>query len=149
MEKVDSVTPLHFEFRAIDDLDALKDAVVAHQESHLRRYPMQWLSLAMLYFEIKTCLDELIVNIFKHGYPDKHVAPLVTVKIHGDERELVVQVTDNAKPFDLTRHVAKSDHVGDETVVLGIGLIRKLVDDIEYTPLANGNQVTLRKRTME
>ncbi len=145
---VDRVTPLSFEFKTIDDIDALKDAVVTHQESHLRRYPMQWLSLTMLYFEIKTCLDELLGNIFKHGYPDKHAAPLVTVKIHGDERELVVQVIDNAKPFDLTRHIVKKDHK-DEEVVLGIELIRKLVDDIEYTPLPNGNQVTLRKRTVD
>ena len=137
---------MSFALHSVEDLNALRDALVCYEEAHLRRCNMRWVSFIAVYFDIKTCIDELIANIFKHGYQELSVKPHVVVNVQGDNEGVTVEVSDNAKPFDITAHPIAP---GQE-VVLGIGLIRKLVDKVEHQVLAHGgNRVTIYKRAAD
>ena len=104
------------------------------------------MNFVVVYFDLKTCLDELIANIFKHGYCELSVAPQVAVKVQGDNEGVSMEVSDNAQPFDINAHPIDPN----QEIVLGIGLIRKLVDRIEYQALAQrGNRVTIYKRAAD
>lgn len=137
---------MSFTLHSVEGLDALREALVDYEEAHLRRCDMRWVSFIAVYFDLKTCLDELIANIFKHGYQELSVEPQVVVNVQGDNEGVTVEISDNAKPFDITAH-----HVApDQEVVLGIGLIRKLVDQVDHQALVNGgNRVTIYKRATD
>ena len=125
----------------VDDLDSFKEELVAYQESHLQRYPDRWFGLVIIYLDLKTCLDELIANIFKHGYPDRQLRPQVVIVVRGSIDCLEIEITDNAIPFD------SSSSNNQQQPLLGLDLIRKLTDRLDYQRLANGNRVTLFKQT--
>lgn len=137
---------LSFTLRSIKDLDALKHKLVDYQKEHLRLCAMRWINFVVVYFDLKTCLDELIANIFKHGYRELPVAPQVVVKVQGNNEGVSIEISDNAQPFDINAHPIATD----QEIVLGIGLIRKLVDQIEHQTLAHGgNRVTIYKRAAD
>ena len=137
---------MSFALHSLEELDALRDALVDYEEAHLRRCNVRWVSFIAVYFDIKTCLDELIANIFKHGYQKLSVKPHVVVKVQGNHEGVTVEVSDNANPFDITAHPIAAN----QEVVLGIGLIRKLVDKVEHQALAQGgNRVTIFRRAAD
>ena len=139
-------THLSFTLRSVEELDALRHALVGYEEKHLRRCGMRWMNFVLVYFDLKTCLDELIANIFRHGYRELPVVPQVVVEVRGDQEGVTVEVSDNATPFDITAHPLATD----QEVVLGIGLIRKLVDRVEHQALADGgNRVTIYRRAAD
>ena len=123
--------------QAIGDLDALKEALVVYEESHLQRCHDRWLELVIVYLDLKSCLDELIDNIFKHGYPDQRITPSVTISVRGLVDRLEIEVTDNAIPFD-------SSSVNGQR---SKGTIHKLADRVDYQRLVAGNRVTFFKQT--
>lgn len=124
--------------QAIDDLDALKEALVTYEESHLQRYPDRWLELVIVYLDLKTCLDELIDNIFKHGYPDQRTTPSVAISVRGYVDSLEIEVTDNAIPFDSSSVNGQRNK--------SLGTVHKLADRVDYQRLATGNRVTFFKQ---
>lgn len=126
---------MNFKMQAIDDLDTLKEQLVSYEESHLQRYPDRWLELVIVYLDLKTCLDELVANIFKHGYPDQLTTPQVVVSVRGLADCLEIEVTDNAVPLD------------SSSLASSLGIIHQLADRVDYQQLTNGNQVTIFKQT--
>lgn len=137
---------MSFTLHSVEDLNAFRDALVNYEEEHLRRCDMRWVSFIAVYFDLKTCLDELLANIFKHGYQELSVKPRIVVSVQGDKEGVTAEVSDNAKPFDITAHPLAPK----QEVVLGIGLIHKLVDKVEHQALADGgNRVTVFKRAAD
>jgi anti-sigma regulatory factor (Ser/Thr protein kinase) len=98
---------------------------------------------------VNLTLEELVSNIFKHGYGDSAEAE-IRVKAVLQGSELNIEVEDTAPPFNLLDHPAPQTGLAlDEKPIggLGVHLVRKLMSEVEYQRDGNRNRVLLRKRT--
>ena len=103
-----------------------------------------------VFFDLKLCLEEWIVNIFKHGYEGIERGPLANIQIDKENSQLIVQIVDNAKPFNPMNTAHQLDVFAnlEERPIGGLGLhlIKELSDSFEYYPLPDGNKVIISKR---
>ena len=92
-------------------------------------------------------IEELVTNCIKYGYEDsaEHV---IEIELKLNARELVLTVTDDGHPFNPlqvpepdTNKPVEDLRVGG----LGIHLLRKMSDRMEYARIDGKNQVTLLK----
>lgn len=98
-------------------------------------------------FAINVSLEELLANTMAYGYGDDHEHEIV-VRIWRDDADLVVEIADDARPFDptvvaspdLTAPLAERPIGG-----LGIQLVRSMMDHMEYRHDGRQNRVRLRK----
>jgi len=92
-------------------------------------------------------IEELVTNCIKYGYDDsaEHIIIFEMKLVAG---ELVLTVTDDGRPFnplelpepDISQAMADRPIGG-----LGIHLLRKMSDRIDYTRTEGKNRLTLRK----
>ncbi len=132
----------HFDLKKVEDFSKFMDA--------LSEYHVYHISNMSSYLDLKTCLEELIMNIFQHGgYDGTKKEPEVKVRLYKDNDEIVAEVTDNAAPFNLltSQHKADTTSSLEERALggLGIHLVKKLSDRLEYIPVEHGNRVVLAK----
>ena len=99
-------------------------------------------------FAINVSLEELLGNTMTYGYTDD-LCHQIAVEIWRDDADLVIDIADDAKPFDPTR-VAPPDlslSLAERPVGgLGIQLVREMMDQVEYRYHGQRNWVRLRKR---
>ncbi|MCX5800743.1 MAG: SpoIIE family protein phosphatase [Candidatus Eisenbacteria bacterium] len=96
---------------------------------------------------MKLAIDEASTNIIKHSYRSKKGSIKVTVVASGSNR-LTISLTDNGESFDLQkvrvpdlrRYVATGRKGG-----LGLFLMNRLMDDVNYNVTPSGNVLTMRK----
>ena len=98
-------------------------------------------------FEVNLGLDELFTNIISYGFEDEgdHQIKFTLAKT---EETLVVKVEDDGTPFnpleaadpELSRDLDTIDIGG-----LGIHLVKKMMDDINYQRVAGRNKLILKK----
>lgn len=96
----------------------------------------------------KLAIDEAATNIIRHAYRDVEDEDTITLRIIVRKESVTVCVIDRGKRFDprnvkepdLNRYVEIGKRGG-----LGIFIIRKLMDDIEYRTTAEGNELRLTK----
>jgi anti-sigma regulatory factor (Ser/Thr protein kinase) len=97
--------------------------------------------------EINLGLDELFTNIISYGFQDE-AEHQVKFTLEKREENLVVQVEDDGTPFnpldaatpELSRDLDSIDIGG-----LGIHLVKKMMDDIDYQRIEGKNKLTLKK----
>ena len=92
-------------------------------------------------------IEELVTNCIKHGYDDKgeHIIE-ITLKLSANE--LVLTVTDDGHWFNPLELPEPDTHVPVENRPiggLGIHLLRKMSDRMEYERKGGKNQITLHK----
>ena len=92
-------------------------------------------------------IEELVTNCIKHGYDDKgeHIIE-ITLKLSANE--LVLTVTDDGHWFNPLELPEPDTHlpVEDRPIGgLGIHLLRKMSDRMEYERKGGKNQITLHK----
>ena len=126
---------LSFDLNKIEDFSNFMDALAEYRA----RYAFNMSS----YLDLKTCLEELIVNIFHHGgYEGTKREPKVHVRVYKEKDEIVAEITDNAAPFNLLTcgHVADTVSSLEDRPIggLGIHLVKKLSDRLEYVPVDSG-----------
>jgi len=95
--------------------------------------------------EMELVLEEVFVNIIKYAYPGKEPGD-VTITCSEDDGSLVLDVADAGVPFDLLAAADPDITAGvDERPVggLGIYLIKKLADDVQYRRDGTWNRLTL------
>jgi anti-anti-sigma factor len=100
-------------------------------------------------FQINLVLDELVTNVISYGYRDtaEHLINL-RMKLSGEELTIVME--DDGLPFnpleqaapELDKPIAEKEVGG-----LGIFLVRKLVDSVEYRRQADKNILVMKKKT--
>lgn len=97
--------------------------------------------------DLKLCLEEVVSNIINYGYKDSRSHDItVEMELTGDS--LSLKIIDDAAAFnplaypppDLSNPIEERDAGG-----LGIHIIRKLMDHIEYKRQDNKNILSLSK----
>ena len=98
-------------------------------------------------FEINLGLDELFTNIISYGFEDdsEHQIKFSLAK---DRETLVVQVEDDGKPFN-PLEAADPEVPQDLDSIniggMGIHLVKKMMDDIDYQRVKGKNRLILKK----
>ena len=98
-------------------------------------------------FQINLALDELFTNIISYGYKDKGDHRIKFV-ISCEDSTVVIQIEDNGVAFDVAEfEVPDPKNSLEDCKVGGLGLhlIRKLMDEIEYKRKNDKNIVILKK----
>jgi serine/threonine-protein kinase RsbW len=96
----------------------------------------------------KLSLEEIVTNIIVHGYRGQAGRPIV-VQISQVGPEIVATVEDQAPPFTPLEQPAPDFTVPARDRPpggLGIFLVRKMMDRVEFQRVNGHNQLTLRKR---
>ncbi|HEX7230457.1 MAG TPA: ATP-binding protein, partial [Candidatus Binatia bacterium] len=98
--------------------------------------------------DLNLALEEAVTNIISHGYSD-HREHEIVVRIRIETGEIIAEVQDDARPFNpLTAPEADVTAPLDQRRAggLGIHIMQKLMDGIEYRRLENGNLLILKKK---
>jgi len=99
-------------------------------------------------YSIQLAADEAATNIIEHAYQDVTDGQIeITCEMRG--ADLVITMRDHGKYFDFTK-VKKPDLKADlserQIGGLGIFLMRKLMDEVNYRSSGSGNLLTMIKR---
>ncbi|MDL2221812.1 ATP-binding protein [Parabacteroides sp. OttesenSCG-928-N08] len=101
-----------------------------------------------LVMSLNLVLEEAVSNVILYAYP-KPEGEEVTIEAKMKEDYLVFIITDNGQPFDPTQ-VAEADITlsAEERPIggLGIFLIKKIMNEIEYNRIDGNNVFTLKKK---
>jgi anti-sigma regulatory factor (Ser/Thr protein kinase) len=98
-------------------------------------------------FEINLGLDELFTNIISYGFEDE-LEHQIKFSLAKDKETLVVQIEDDGIPFnplDVAGPEVSQDLDSINIGGLGIHLIKKMMDDIDYQRVEGKNKLILRK----
>lgn len=99
-------------------------------------------------FEMNLALDELFTNIISYGFSDQQEHTIkINITIEGDQ--LQMRIEDDGVPFNPLESKTPEFQCGIEECKiggLGIHLIRKLMDDIQYQRVADKNILVLRRK---
>ena len=108
----------------------------------------EWELPAGLVFSLNLCLEEALTNIILYGFDDSnnHIIEIIFNKTAGDV--LLITLIDDGQPYDptlkadpdLTLSVEERPIGG-----LGIFLIKKIMDNVEYERKTNKNFLVLTK----
>ncbi|HKJ75712.1 MAG TPA: ATP-binding protein, partial [Gammaproteobacteria bacterium] len=97
---------------------------------------------------LRLILEELLVNIARHGYRDRAGRP-IRLEFAVTEGAVRIVVEDEAPPFnplaDAPAPDLESDLENREPGGLGIFLVQSLADRAEYRRTGQGNRLELQK----
>jgi anti-anti-sigma factor len=98
-------------------------------------------------WEVQLAVDEAATNVIQHSY--KQVKGSLTVAVDCVDNEFLIQLNDRGKPFD-PDNVPEPDLVSPleerKTGGLGLYLMRKLMDRVEFTFHDGENVLLMAKR---
>ncbi len=98
---------------------------------------------------VSLCLEELLINTILYGYSDDETHE-ICIDINLLNGELIIEIVDDAVPFDPTQDVPTPDVVAsvEERRIGGLGvyLVKNLTDSMQYTRQRHQNRLTLRKQ---
>ena len=105
--------------------------------------------LAALESDLNLALEEIVINVIKHGYADQEEHD-IAVTFWLEPAVLTVRVEDDGVPFnpldappaDISSPVEKRRPGG-----LGVYLVRNLMDELEYQRSGNKNVFVMKKHT--
>ncbi|CAB1057234.1 hypothetical protein D1BOALGB6SA_1973 [Olavius sp. associated proteobacterium Delta 1] len=98
-------------------------------------------------FEINLGLDELFTNIISYGFDDG-IEHQIKFSLAKDKETLVVQVEDDGIPFNPLEAAGPEVSQDLDSVNiggLGIHLVKKMMDDIDYQRVEGRNRLILKK----
>jgi len=109
----------------------------------------KWLLDARIVFDINLVLEEMVTNIIFYAYDDEKQHEIV-IDVKKEKQMITIHVHDDGKPFDPSKFAEPDDLEKplEERKIggLGIYLVRKLMDDVEYQRKGNMNILTLSKK---
>ncbi|KXK15375.1 MAG: anti-sigma-factor antagonist [Chloroflexi bacterium OLB14] len=99
-------------------------------------------------YSLQLAADEAATNIIEHAYAGvKNATFSISCEIKGDQ--IVIVMRDTGKSFDaknVKQPNLKADLAERQIGGLGVYLIRKLMDTVQYESSASGNILTMTKR---
>lgn len=99
-------------------------------------------------YSVQLAADEAASNIIEHAYEGKPQGTFELSCLYGGD-ELVMTFIDQGKSFDFDRVDVpdlKADLSERKIGGLGIYLMHKLMDDVDYRVTRSGNILTLKKK---
>jgi anti-sigma regulatory factor (Ser/Thr protein kinase) len=124
----------------LSELDSVDQTLTAFGRRH--RLPESVLH------DLNLVVGELLTNIISYGYIDDREHEIL-VRLSVEPEEIKVEVEDDGKPFNpLEVPEADTTKLLDERTIggLGIHLVRKLTDGLEYQRHEGKNVLVMRKR---
>ncbi len=103
---------------------------------------------SILVFELNLALEEVLTNVISYGYQDAGEHE-ITLRLSSTGEEVTAEVEDDGQPFDpLTAHAPDISKPLAERPMggLGIHLVRKLIDKVEYRRQQGKNLLVMTKR---
>lgn len=100
-------------------------------------------------FKLRLCLDETLTNITMYGYADMapgETGPRVNLTAAQDGRKLLIELTDNGRPFDPTSRQPRALDDSLDTAQIGghgIRLLKHYLDDMKYERCDGWNRLLL------
>lgn len=107
-----------------------------------------------IFLDIRLCIEEVLINIFLHGYlqngyKNPAADPKISVIIYKKLKTLEVNIIDNATVFNPVSAFVVADIYSNlefrKIGGLGIHLLKKLSDGLEYIKKNNGNHLKIYK----
>ena len=98
-------------------------------------------------FKLNLAIEEAVVNVMSYAYPAGTKGD-VDIDAEADDEQLKFVISDSGTPFDPTeKALADTTLSAEERPVGGLGilLVRKLMDSINYEYIDGKNVLTLRK----
>jgi len=91
-------------------------------------------------------VDEIVTNVAMYAY--KETKGKITVAFERLGNKVIVTITDSGAPFNPAHHPTPDTSAGiDQRQIggLGIHLVRKMTDKMEYRRIGNENRLVLKK----
>jgi phosphoserine phosphatase RsbU/P len=101
--------------------------------------------------DLNLALEEILTNIISYGYTDNREHE-IKVRLSVQPGEVKAEVEDDGQPFDpLAAPEPDTAKSLEERPIggLGIHLVRKLMDNLEYKRQGERNLLTMKKKTQE
>jgi len=98
-------------------------------------------------FETNLVLEEIFTNIITYGHGDKN-RHLIHFSLECKNNKIIIRIEDDGIPFNLLNADSvdlNADLEHRSVGGLGIHLVRKIMDDVNYERIGSKNIVTLRK----
>ena len=102
-------------------------------------------------FDLHLALDEILTNVVAYAYDDRDEHEII-VRLgcagDGNAQRIEVEVEDDGRPFNPLEAAPPDVHapIEDRPIGgLGIYLVRRVMDDLEYRRQADRNVLVLRK----
>jgi len=102
-------------------------------------------------FALSLALDELVTNVIVHGY-DGHAEHEILVTLSLREDVVIVEMEDDARPFDPTQATAadlSADLQHRPIGGLGLHFVRRTMDEVVYRRDGRKNHLRMLKRTAQ
>jgi serine/threonine-protein kinase RsbW len=102
---------------------------------------------AALGFTFELALEEVFLNVALHGADGSRV-PSVVLELTACDTEVVLVVTDDARPFDpLTLATPDTTAALEDRTIggLGVHLVRQMMDTVTYSHEAGRNRLRMTK----
>lgn len=109
-------------------------------------------------YALKLAVEELITNTILYGYEGDR-AHEIEVHVDVEDDVLTLEITDDARPFNplhvpapemalagAGRSESREPETPESPASIGIFLVKEVMDDMEYRPVAHGNRLILHKR---
>ena len=99
-------------------------------------------------FELSLAVDEVVTNIISYAYDDRREHDIV-VRLEEQSGDITVEIEDDGRPFNpLTVPEPRVDLPLDERPIGGLGmhLVRKVTDAVEYHRRRDRNLLVMRKK---
>ena len=99
--------------------------------------------------QINVAMDELFANVARYAYPEKEGEATVRFDVEEETRTAVITLIDRGIPFNpLEVKEPDTTSPGDQRPIggLGIFLVRKTMDAVEYRHEDGFNILTIRKK---
>ena len=89
------------------------------------------------------CLEEMTGNVVEHGFATDNKSHAVDIRVIRKDDNLILRIRDNCKAFDPSERakVMDTDKAGKN---IGIKLVYKIAEKVEYQNLLGMNVLTIR-----
>jgi len=97
--------------------------------------------------KVELAIEEVVVNIVKYSKSEESNS-IIKVTVIGDSEKLQIKIEDNGVPFnplDYGEPALNTSILERQIGGLGIFLVKKMVDNVEYERIGNKNVLTLVK----